>query len=210
MPNLAATVITGRPSAAVETKASAIRRAAYLCFAKHGYHGTTVDLVCAEAGISKGAFYWHYDSKQSVFLAILDTWAEEVERELDSQFATALQASGAATTDFAPAIRREAHRVRAILPVWLEFIAQAGRNAEMRSAIDNFHRRIRDVISRLITPSLGPSFDEGETRVIASILLGAFIGTVGQQLHELEAGFDQHVENVLAVLKRLIPNQKQA
>jgi AcrR family transcriptional regulator len=209
MPNLATTVISGRPSGVVETKAAAIRRAAYLCFAKHGYHGTTVDLVCAEAGISKGAFYWHYDSKQSVFLAILDTWAEEVERELDSQFASALQASRA-TTDFSAAIRREAHRVRAILPVWLEFIAQGGRNAEVHSAIDKFHRRIRDAITRLITPALGPSFVEAETRVIASILLGAFIGSVGQQLHEAEADFDQHVENVLAVLKRLIPNQQPA
>lgn len=199
-----APMISGRQSAAQETKAAAIRRAAYVSFARHGYHGTTVDLICAEAGISKGAFYWHYDSKQSVFLAILDTWAEEVERELDKQFSAALESN---VTDLAAALRRETHRVRAILPVWLEFIAQSGRNEDMRTAIVRFHQRISDVIARLILPSLTPQFSEAEIHIIATTVLGAFIGIVGQKHVDHATDFDAHVEQVIAVISRIFPTQ---
>ena len=194
----------GRQISAMETKAAAIRRAAYVCFTKHGYHGTTVDLVCAEAGISKGAFYWHYESKLAVFVAILDVWAEEVERELDHQFSGALQNVG----DFAAALHRETHRVRAILPVWLEFLAQSGRNEEMRSVASRFHHRIREVITHLILPAVTPTYSEAEAKVLASALLGAIIGIVGQQLVDNDSDFDAHFEQVLAVVARAFSNKQ--
>ncbi|HEX5557270.1 MAG TPA: TetR/AcrR family transcriptional regulator [Gaiellales bacterium] len=37
-----------------------------------GYHDTSVDDVCDEAGVSKGAFYGYFDTKQDLFLALLD------------------------------------------------------------------------------------------------------------------------------------------
>jgi AcrR family transcriptional regulator len=199
--NLTAIMMSGKGSSAMEGKAAAIRRAAYLCFAKHGYHGTTVDLICGEAGISKGAFYWHYDSKLTVFLVILNTWADEVELELNKQFATALK-SRAVDTEIAGALRREGHRVLAILPVWLEFIAQSSRNDEMRAAIAKFHDRIRTVIFNLLLPALTPAFNEDEVRVLASTILGAFIGLASQKLGDPETDFDAHIGQVLGIIIR--------
>lgn len=193
---------------AYDPKAAGIRRAAYTCFAKHGYHGTTVDLICAEAGISKGAFYWHYDSKQAVFLAILDAWADEAEREVTAQFESAL-ASSDPYAEIAVALKREAKRGRAILPVWLEIMAHAGRNAEMRAAIAHFHRRLREVIANLLMPSLMPAFGEAEVRVLAETILSAFIGLVGQRLGDPDhAGFDSAIDQVLAILKRFSPTRQ--
>lgn len=37
-----------------------------------GYHETSVDDVCDEAGVSKGAFYGYFETKQDLFLALLD------------------------------------------------------------------------------------------------------------------------------------------
>jgi AcrR family transcriptional regulator len=37
-----------------------------------GYHGTSVDNVCDEAGVSKGAFYGYFATKQDLFLALLE------------------------------------------------------------------------------------------------------------------------------------------
>ncbi len=46
--------------------------AAWRCVARGGYRSLTVDDVCAEAGLSKGAFYTYFDQKQDLLLALLD------------------------------------------------------------------------------------------------------------------------------------------
>ena len=46
--------------------------AAWRCVARGGYRTLTVDDVCTEAGLSKGAFYTYFDQKQDLLLALLD------------------------------------------------------------------------------------------------------------------------------------------
>jgi AcrR family transcriptional regulator len=48
-------------------------------FAERGYGATTADLVAAEAGVTKGALYWHFKNKEELFLALID---ERVDRGL--------------------------------------------------------------------------------------------------------------------------------
>jgi AcrR family transcriptional regulator len=47
-------------------------RAARRCAATKGYRSVTVDDVCTVAGLSKGAFYTHFESKQDLLLGVLD------------------------------------------------------------------------------------------------------------------------------------------
>jgi AcrR family transcriptional regulator len=46
--------------------------AAWRCVSRGGYRSLSVDDVCAEAGLSKGAFYTYFDQKQDLLLALLD------------------------------------------------------------------------------------------------------------------------------------------
>jgi len=41
-------------------------------FSKSGYHGVSVDAIAKKAGISKGNLYWHFKSKQEIFLQLLE------------------------------------------------------------------------------------------------------------------------------------------
>ncbi|HKC49666.1 MAG TPA: helix-turn-helix domain-containing protein, partial [Myxococcota bacterium] len=50
----------------------AILDAALRCFAKRGYHETSVDDIAARARLSKGAIYWHFAGKRELFLALID------------------------------------------------------------------------------------------------------------------------------------------
>lgn len=52
-----------------------ILEAARRVFARSGYHGTLMDQVAQEAGLSKGALYVHFPSKEELFLALLDAAA---------------------------------------------------------------------------------------------------------------------------------------
>jgi AcrR family transcriptional regulator len=53
-------------------RADSIRTAAAAVFARQGFAATTVDQIAAEAGVSKLIVYRHFNSKQELYLAILD------------------------------------------------------------------------------------------------------------------------------------------
>lgn len=41
-----------------------------------GFSATTVDALCREAGVTKGAFFHHFTSKEALGVAVADFWAE--------------------------------------------------------------------------------------------------------------------------------------
>ncbi len=48
--------------------------AALRVFAEHGYEEATVEDIAAAAGYSKGAYYFHFASKEDIFLELLEQW----------------------------------------------------------------------------------------------------------------------------------------
>ncbi|MET9486113.1 TetR/AcrR family transcriptional regulator [Nocardia sp. NPDC006630] len=41
-------------------------------FAEHGYDGTTIEMVLADSGVSRGSLYHHFPGKDALFLAVLE------------------------------------------------------------------------------------------------------------------------------------------
>jgi AcrR family transcriptional regulator len=57
--------------------------AAERLFARHGYAGTSVRMLAAEAGVSQGLLYNYFDGKQALLRAIFERSMEEVRADLD-------------------------------------------------------------------------------------------------------------------------------
>jgi TetR/AcrR family transcriptional repressor of uid operon len=53
--------------------------AAWRCVSARGFQSLTVDDVCAEARVSKGAFYVYFEQKQDLLLALVDDEAAEMD-----------------------------------------------------------------------------------------------------------------------------------
>lgn len=56
--------------------------AAAQLIAERGYRGAAVNDVIAQAGLSKGAFYWHFKAKDDLLFALIDERLDRPIREL--------------------------------------------------------------------------------------------------------------------------------
>jgi AcrR family transcriptional regulator len=63
-----------------------ILAAAMACFARQGYHATSMDDVVRESGLSVGAIYSYFPSKEDLFLALSDDRAEQTLAYLNDLF----------------------------------------------------------------------------------------------------------------------------
>jgi AcrR family transcriptional regulator len=60
-----------------------ILEAALERFANHGYHDTSVADIVQDSKTSKGAVYFHFPSKQDMFLGLVDQFARILEKRLE-------------------------------------------------------------------------------------------------------------------------------
>jgi len=58
--------------------------AAWRCAAVRGFRDLTVDDVCAEAQVSKGAFYGYFEHKQDLLLALLQDDSDALDVQLEA------------------------------------------------------------------------------------------------------------------------------
>src|SRR5712692_976585 len=68
----------GRPPVSESTQTrQRILDGARECFVRLGYDQTTVKDIASAAGITAGAIYYHFDSKQDIFVAVY-RWVQEL------------------------------------------------------------------------------------------------------------------------------------
>jgi len=61
--------------------------AAMACFARAGYHATTMADVAAQAGVSKGTPYLYFESKEALFIALHEQWDCDVADRVNTAIA---------------------------------------------------------------------------------------------------------------------------
>ena len=70
---------------------------ATLLFQKHGYADTSINQICAELSITKGALFHHFGSKEGLFLAV---WTR-LQTDMDAEARTAAIAARSRTDPYA-------------------------------------------------------------------------------------------------------------
>ena len=56
--------------------------AAMNIFAHKGYHSAKLDEIAAESQTSKGSIYFHFPNKERLFIALVDQFADLLERRV--------------------------------------------------------------------------------------------------------------------------------
>lgn len=70
-----------------EERRGHILEAALRCFARRGYYSTTIDDIAAEAGVSKGAPYVYFASKEELFRELYARWDCGLDEQIDAALA---------------------------------------------------------------------------------------------------------------------------
>ncbi|QDQ25366.1 TetR/AcrR family transcriptional regulator [Chitinimonas arctica] len=81
-----AALLNGAAPEPVDTRDRILDAAARI-FAQKSYQGASLDEVAADAGLTKGAVYWHFKSKSDLFFALLDS---RFQQEYDEHLPEAL------------------------------------------------------------------------------------------------------------------------
>jgi len=55
-------------------------------FLKHGYSNVSLEQIVKKVGMTRGAFYWHFSTKEEILQEILNTYRFKIERLLVDQF----------------------------------------------------------------------------------------------------------------------------
>lgn len=160
--------------------------AAQDCFARRGYDAAGVAEICQQAGVSKGAFYHHFPSKQALFQELMNRWLEG----LDAQFTVIRAESG----DVAHQLRRMAAlmdrvlvEARGQMPLFLEFVSQARHDSLFWQAMVAPHRRYRALFRQMTAAGVADgSLLPADPGVMADALVSMAVGVLLQSLLDPE------------------------
>ncbi len=161
-----------------ETQSRILQSASDL-FSRNGYDATGVAEICQAAGVSKGAFYHHFPTKQSVFVALLEEWLAG----LDAQMQVLMAQAGDVPRGLVAmtSITREVfEQARGQLPMFLEFWRESSHDPLVWQATIAPYRRYTDLFAGLIQRgvqegSLREVNPQSAARVVVALALGLIL-----------------------------------
>jgi AcrR family transcriptional regulator len=155
-------------------------------FARNGYDATGVAEICLRAGISKGAFYHHFPSKQSLYLHILDEWLSGIDaglREVRDNAGSVPAALREMTGVFAQVLVDGRDR----MPIFLEFLTNAARDREIRKALIRPYRRYRRYFAGMLEQGIAEgTVGECDPETVSALLVSLAVGMLMQSMLEPE------------------------
>lgn len=166
-----------------ETKAR-ILESAVKQFSVNGYNKASVDSICEQAGVSKGAFYHHFQTKQDVFLALLDGWLQTFDKAVETSKDSSVPETFQMMTEYFPYIFQSASDN---LPMFLEFLQQANRDEKVWQASIAPYRRYHKYFASLIKRGIAEgSFVDVNPDLAARLIVSAAMGLLLQSLLDPE------------------------
>ena len=157
-----------------------ILAAATDCFTRAGYDATGVAEICQRAGVSKGAFYHHFSSKQAVFVTLVDQWLAWVDEPV-----RALRGTGENVPERLLSLAGMVQQVFEFgaghLPMFLEFWRQAVREPQIWQTAIEPYRHYRQAFAEIIAQGIAAgSLRPIDPQVAAQALVSLGVGLVLQ------------------------------
>jgi AcrR family transcriptional regulator len=149
-------------------------------FAYRGFHITSIAEIARNAGITKGAIYWHFESKEALFAAILDKikndWQRIVMRQVDEITDPRLKLEKL----FDNYLLLFAQQPEVCL--FLQRILLRGADDKYTQLINESFERTAKFIARIIEMGMAEKFfrPDLDAKLLAHTVIGSLAGATGQ------------------------------
>lgn len=149
-----------RPDVSEERKEQ-ILDAAAIVFSQQGFANARMDDIVKQSGLSKGALYWYFKSKDDIILALMHRFFDQdlyglnhiLELKL-SAWDTLLQYTNTMTTEF--------EQVKSLTPLIYDYYSSATRDEEKRKFFQVYFQKYQASMGAIIQQGI----DRGEFRPI--------------------------------------------
>ncbi len=178
--------------------------AARRCFIDKGFHRASMSDVIRESGLSAGAVYSYYSSKEELIAAVARSIFAAYESGISSFDDPVEQPPSPEAV-----VRALAERVlleiapmtdgfRMVLTVW----GEAANNPELRETVRDIIRGLRGVFERVLTAWRAAGHElPAEPAVLAQVMVSAMQGVVVQQGLVGDVDVTDYIEALCAVLR---------
>ena len=179
--------------------------AAWRCLARKGYHQTTMQDVCEESGLSYGAIYRYFASKEEILIAIFERIAEvsraivEQAKSQTSDPRNALEAIGQGTFSYFDQPNFE-FVTRTDIEIWPEMM----RSKSLRERFGEGVRYWHGIVSELLREAQrrGELRPDVDPNVVAALDMCAFEGLRRYRLIAPEIFEPEPIRQLLDTLGR--------
>ena len=180
-----------RPNVETERRQQ-ILGTAMVCFARKGYHLTTMDDIAAELPFSKGLLYYYFKTKRDLFLAILEDWVSKVTMAWEMMPSP----DDDATTQLRKCLEYGVQLLTLdteLARVEFEFYSELSHDAAVSEAIQTLFAEFRAQFKAILDEGIASGeFRPLNTEVLAAVLFGAYEGLAMQAIVDPDA-FDWSV-----------------
>jgi AcrR family transcriptional regulator len=179
--------------------------AALATFSHKGYHDTRLDDIVGESETSKGAIYFHFANKERLFLALVDQFADLLERRVQGAIEGKAQGMD---------------RVQIALETVLDTFGRYRRPAKillvqavgLGAAFENKRVEVNDRFARLIQTYLQEAIELGDieridAEVVAHAWMGAIYGLVIRWVTTGEPEPERIVRTLVPLLLRSVGHE---
>ena len=168
----------GKSHRSTETKKELIRTALEV-FARDGYERATIDAIAQSAGFTKGAVYWHFHDKPTLFTEVVSSVYTELDGVILSEIT--LKDSLVEKVITAPVVTLQYYMQRKDFEaVWRILVAHGVQDHTLKigKKFQNDYRRYKDLLRALISRGV----QDGKFRRVDIDAVAVLIGSISDGL----------------------------
>lgn len=174
-----------------ETTYNKILRASAECFSKNGFNGTTMDQIAKKARVSKGALYWHFKSKEELFVKLKEQRIIQAMETLEKLYTSLGTFDSKLAKGFELSFSSLTPRQRKKARLNMEFWVAAPKISGLSKILNDQYNRLQALLQSTIEEAIvkGELRKEIDSKSLSAILIATLDGL---ELHWaiLEKNFD--------------------